>query len=63
MGGAGWSQETELEGLRIPLKPWAGTGSLRQSPARAGPRAGEGTGRKRGCVASNSGPARGRDGS
>lgn len=63
MGGAGCSQETELDVLHIPLKTRAGTGSLRQSPARAGPRAGEGTGRKRGCVASNSGPERATDGS
>ena len=28
MGGAGWSRETEPEGLRMPLEPRAGTGSL-----------------------------------
>lgn len=56
MGGAGWSQETEPEGLRIPLEPRAGTGSLRQSPARAGWRAGEGTGRKWGGCGIQFGP-------
>lgn len=44
----GRSQEIELEGLCMPLKPWAGSSSLLQAPARAGPRAGGGARRKTG---------------